>query len=404
MSLSTQTVPKVVLKPRRALPFFSRHPWVFGNAVARIEPDDIPPGALVTLVSSKGEFIARGLFNPNSQIRVRLYSWDEADCLDEEFFAARLEAAINLRQELYGPPTDDSACRLVYSEADGLSGLIVDRYGDWLVVQFTSLALYERREMLIDLLSQQLRPSGIWLRTEKGVLESEGLTLSDGLLAGTEPPRPMFIEEHGIRYGIDLVEGQKTGFYLDQRENRLAVSRYLRGHRVLDMFCYSGGFSLAAIMKGNAKEVRAFDISESALHLARANAELNGVAPRIRFEKSNAYQALEQLAGEGEQFDTVMLDPPKLTRRRAGISQALKGYFSLNSLALGVLKPGGTLVSCSCSGLLGKSDFEQMLASVSLKSGRRIQILESRGAAPDHPTSVHCLENNYLKCAVCRVL
>lgn len=396
------TSPRVYLKERRALPFFSRHPWVFAGAIDRIEGDPLA-GTEVTLHASDGRFIAHGLYNPNSQIRVRLYSWDEAERLDVDFWSRRLDSAFALRQTLYGPFESEQAGRLVFSEADGFSGLIVDRYGDWLLVQFTSLALAARRDSLLDLLEARLHPRGIWFRTEKGIRDSENLEQADGLARGTDPPRPLFITENSVRYGVDVVQGHKTGFYLDQRDNRAAVARYVAGHRVLDVFCYTGGFGIAAVKVGKAREVHAVDVSEAALTLASANAELNQAASAIHFVKSDAFEELERLAAAGETFDTVILDPPKLTRHRAGLAKALRGYHSLNEMALRVLNSGGILVTCSCSGLIGRDDFVAMLAGVSQRSGRPIQILESRGQSADHPTSVHCLETNYLKCYICRV-
>jgi 23S rRNA (cytosine1962-C5)-methyltransferase len=396
------TAPRVYLKERRALPFFSRHPWVFAGAIDRVDGEAVP-GSAVTLHASDGKFIAAGLYNPHSQIRVRLYSWHEGEELDSEFWSRRLDAAIGLRHTLYGEPNEESGCRLAFSEADGLSGLIVDRYGEWLLVQFTSLALAERREVILDLLEAKIRPRGIWLRTEKGIRESEQLELADGLARGAEPPRPLILVENGVRYAVDVQQGHKTGFYLDQRDNRAAVARYVRDKRVLDVFCYTGGFGLTALKVGQAREVHAVDVSEAALELARTNADNNHVADAIRFAKSDAFEELERLAAAGESFDAVILDPPKLTRHRAGLAKALRGYHSLNQLALNVLKPGGILVSCSCSGLIGRDDFVGMLAAVSQRADRPIQILESRGQAADHPTSVHCLETAYLKCYICRV-
>ncbi len=396
------TAPRVYLKERRALPFFSRHPWVFAGAIDRVD-GEVTPGAVVTLHASDGKFIAAGLYNPHSQIRVRLYSWNEGEHLDPDFWSRRLDSAIALRHTLYGDPDSESGCRLVFSEADGLSGLIVDRYGEWLLVQFTSLALADRRAVILDLLEAKLRPRGIWLRTEKGIRESEQLELADGLARGAEPPRPLSLVENGVRYAVDVQQGHKTGFYFDQRDNRAAVARYVAGKRVLDIFCYTGGFGLTSLTVGKARQVHAVDVSESALELARKNAEANQVASAIEFVKSDAFEELERLVAAGELFDVVILDPPKLTRHRAGLSKALRGYHSLNQLAVNVLKPGGILVSCSCSGLIGRDDFVGVLAAVSQRSGRPIQILESRGQAADHPTSVHCLETAYLKCYICRV-
>jgi 23S rRNA (cytosine1962-C5)-methyltransferase len=394
--------PQVILKPRHALPFFKRHPWVFVGAIRSIHGEP-QAGDEVALVSHEGQVIARGLFNPHSQIRVRLYSWDADKPLDREFWKARLQSALQLRQGLFGVSGGVTAYRLVNSEADGLSGLTVDRYDRWLSMQFTSLALSRRQETFVELLRELAQPAGLWLRTEKGMHEAEGLEISDGLLWGEPPPRPLTISEYGLHWEVDLTEGQKTGTYLDQRDNRRAVARLVAGHRLLDVFCYAGGFGIGALVWGHAREVLAIDSSETALTLARRNAELNGVANRWRGNHSDGFKALEQLRGAGERFDTVVLDPPKLARGRAALPQALRAYHSLNHLAVSVLKPEGLLVTCCCSGLVRREDFEQMLADVAIQSRRHIRILEARGAAPDHPRSPFCPENDYLKCYVCSV-
>ena len=395
--------PTVVVKPRRALPFFSRHPWVFSGAIARVDGDPAP-GSEVDLLSHEGKFIGRGLYNPDSNIKVRLYTWDSQVDLDEAFWAQQVDTAVAMREQVFGEHGPRTARRLIFSEADGLSGLVVDRYGDWLLMQMTSRALAQRQEHLIDLLRKRLQPRGIWLRTEKGVLESESLELHDGLVDGTEPPRPLFIEEHGVRYGVDVVQGQKTGHFLDQCENREVVSRYVQGHRVLDAFCYSGGFSLAALKLGQAAHVLAIDSSESALRTAAANAELNEVASRLELEQGDAFQCLERYVSEGRQFETVVLDPPKMARHRRGVAQALKGYQRLNRSALALLPRGGILVTCTCSGLVDSTAFEGMLAAVAVRAGRSLQVLESRRAAADHPVALSCPENDYLRCYICRVI
>lgn len=405
-------LPRVLIKPRRAQPFFYRHPWVYRTAIHSVsgKPE---AGDEVAVYTHEGDFLARGLFNPNSEIVVRLYSWDAATPLDEVFFEQRIVDAIAVRRRLPSPwgagqgmfaersaafPAD-TGCRMIFSESDGLSGLTVDRYGEWLLVQITSLALARRKEHLVKVLQQQLSPRGIWLRTEKGMRDSEGLEAADGLISGEAPPRPLILRDGEVQYQVDVVEGQKTGFYLDQSSNRAAAARYLGGARVLDLFCYSGGFGITALKHG-AREVLAVDVSESALTMAAANAELNGVADRIRFEKAKAFEALERLRGAGEKFDAVVLDPPKMARNRASLKQALKGYFSLNRLALDVLNPGGILVTCSCTGLVTAEDFRDVLSSVAVKANRTLRVLEARGASPDHPASVHCPETNYLKCVI----
>jgi 23S rRNA (cytosine1962-C5)-methyltransferase len=395
------TLPIVSLKPRRAQPILNRHPWVFEGAIGQVSGDPAP-GAEVLVQSTDAQPIGRGLFNPNSNIRVRMFSWDKDEPIDEALFSSRINEAASLRDSIIDPETT-TACRVFFSESDGLSGLIVDRYGDWLLVQLTSLALAERREALFDLLEKQFEPRGIWLRTEKGIREAEGLEIADGLVRGAEPPRPISILENGLTFQVDVTQGQKTGGFLDQRENHLAVAKLVRGHRILDMFCYAGGFGITAARLGEAAAVVGVDSSEPALEFARANAELNGVADRTEFLKADAFKFLEEANTRGETFDTVILDPPKMTRRRSGLAGAMRGYRSLNELSVTLLRPGGLLVTFSCSGLISRSDLESMLAAVSTSTGRRIQILEARGQAADHPVSPNCPENAYLKCCICRV-
>lgn len=385
------------------MPFFHRHPWVFAGAIQNIAGTP-EPGQEVVLLSDRNEFIARGLFNPDSNIQVRLYSWDADVPLEESFWSNRLDQALAGRRQLPGYNDPRGACRLVFSEADGLSGLTVDRYADWLLVQFTSRALAARQEVLVNLLEEKLKPAGIWLRTEKGIREAEALDLQDGLLRGPQPERPLFIEEHGIRYGLDIVEGQKTGFYLDQRENRALAATLFPAGRVLDMFCYSGGFSLNLARREDIREIIALDVSESALTLARANAEINGVASKIEFRKEDCFRTIETLHGAGERFQGIILDPPKMARHKKSLPDALKAYHRLNRLAIEMLTPGGLLLTCSCSGHVSRELFESTLADAAVAAKRNVQILDSRGPSPDHPISLHCLENRYLKCVVCRVL
>jgi len=396
-------LPQVVLKPRRAQPFFSRHPWVFAGAIART-PESLAPGDEVALVTDQGEFIARGLFNPHSSIRVRLYSWLPDVPLDEAFWRTRLEQAITLRRDQlqwWGPRT---GCRVVFSEADGLSGLVVDRYGDWLLVQCTSLALYLRRDLLLRLLRELVAPRGIWLRTEKGIREAEGLETADQLLWGETPPQPLWIDENGLVFAVDVVAGQKTGFFLDQRVNRHAFLPYLVAGRMLDVCCFTGGFALNAARDSRITGVRAVDVSAPALDWARRNAAENGLADRIEFQKGDAFKTLETLGAAGERFSNIVLDPPKLARHGAGVEEALRGYHGLNRLALSLLEPGGLLVTCSCTGHVSRAMFEEMLGAAAHSARRRVQILESRGPSADHPVDANCPESAYLKCVFARVL
>ena len=394
-------IPQVFLKPRKAAPFFGRHPWVLDTAIARVTGDP-PDGAEVDLVSDKGRWIARGLLNSRSRIRVRLYSWTPGESLDDAFWRGRLETAVALRRQLgYDDPAE--AARQVFSESDGLSGLIVDRLGSHLVVQPTALAMAQRLDRLVPMLAELLRPTGITLRTDPATAEKEGVELKPGPCWGREPEEVIFIREHGIRYGVQILGGQKTGFYLDQRENRRAAAAYLHARRVLDVCCYTGGFALAASILGGAKEVIGLDTSSQAVALAQANAQLNSAA-NLRFETGDCFRSLEARVAEGEKFDAVILDPPKFVRGRRGVDDALRAYHRLNRLAVDLLQRDGILVTCSCSGSVTFEDFASVLFGVAVKTGREIQILERRAAAPDHPVSCTCPENQYLKCFICRVV
>ena len=298
-ALARATLPQIILKPRKARPFFGRHPWVLDSAIARFEgqPAD---GDVVELHSDQGQFIAWGIYNSRSHIQVRLYSWDTRQVLDDAFWrhpfgGSRPVArgwATTIRR---GPPG------VVFSEADGLSGLVVDRYGEYLAVQATALAMAVRLGQIVPQLVELLRPKGIMLRTERDIVRAEGLELRDGPYWGEMPAGPVTIRDGGLTYAVDLAEGQKTGFYLDQRENRKAAAAYLGGRKVLDMFCYSGGFALAAAA-GGAREVLGVDTSAKAVALAEENARRNGLG-NVRFQAGEAFPTLQAMVKAGARFD-----------------------------------------------------------------------------------------------------
>ena len=391
----------VFIKPKRARPFFGRHPWVLDSAILRVDgnPDS---GAIVDVVTHDGSFIARGLWNASSRIRVRLYSFMQGQSLDEIFWDTRIENAVRLRREL-NVLSKKTACRLINSEGDDLSGVIVDQYGSYLAVQVTALAMAERLDVICDSLTRIVQPKGILLRgAERGLGKLEGLHLPDQLLRGQIPDGPIFVEEHDLRFGVDLTEGQKTGYYLDQRENRQAAAAYAGGRRVLDMFCYSGGFGVASAVSGKASSVLSVDSSIKAISLARANAELNN-ATTMTVEQADAFEKLAALQEENAKFGMVILDPPKFARSRASASDALRAYHRINRLGVDLLESGGILVTCSCSGAITRDDFLMMLSAVAQRAGRTLQLLEFRGPAPDHPVNLHCLEGEYLKCVIARV-
>ena len=392
---------RVHLKPRRAAPFFGRHPWVYAGAIERVEgaPKD---GDVVDLVSSADNFVARGFWNSQSKIRVRLASWDQAVEIDDAFFRDRLEAAIRLRRDILGMTGPRQACRLVFSESDGLPGLIVDQYDRWLTVQFTGLGIALRRDVIADLLMDIVKPEGIYLRTERGIGQLEGLALRDGLLRGSVPSEPITIDDQGIEVLVHLSEGQKTGFYLDQRDNRVRVARLAKGRRVLDAFCYTGGFGLHAARAG-ATEVVGIDVSEPALALARRNAEVNGLA-NMSFRKSDVFDALDELVAAEERFGLVVLDPPKFARAGHAVEDALRGYRRLQLQALKLLEDDGVLVICCCSGLISRDMLLELLAQLSADQRRGVQVLQTSGPSPDHPVIATCPETSYLKCVICRAV
>jgi 23S rRNA (cytosine1962-C5)-methyltransferase len=391
---------RVVLRHRRAQPFFGRHPWVYAGAIAEVHGDPAD-GAVVDLVSHEDQFIARGVFNSRSSIRVRLYSWQPDVPLDAAFFRGRLESALRLRRDVLKLTGPGKAYRLVFSEGDGLSGLTADVYDRWVVVQFTALGLAERRDLFGDLLMELLQPEGVYLRTERGIGKLEGLELQDGPLRGPAPVEPVWVEEDGLRFQVNLAEGQKTGFYLDQRHNRRAVARLAAGRRVLDAFCYTGAFGLEAARAG-AASVEGVDVSEPALALARANAAANGLT-NLEFVRSDVFDRLDGLVTAGRKFDLVVLDPPKFARARHAIPDALRGYRRLQQQAIRLLDPDGILVTCCCSGLIAREMLEELLGQLAAEERRDVQVLEQRGQAPDHPVSASCLESDYLKCLICRV-
>lgn len=389
----------VVIKARRALPLFGRHPWVFDNAVERTD-GHAEPGSLVRVLSHEGQFIAWGLINPQSRIRVRLYSWIEERPFDVALLTERLDRAIAYRHATLGLADPRGACRLVYSEADGLSGLCIDRYGDVLVVQTTSLAMSRLEQPIVEFLTTRLAPRAVYRRTEQGIRELEGLETMDGQIAGEPITEPIRIVENSLELLVDVRTGQKTGAYLDQRENRWALCAYTRDQNVLDVFCYGGAFGLSAMKSGGAASMLGIDVSKSAIDLARSNALLNGVS--AEFREQSAFTAMEELVRSGRRFGVVICDPPKFARTRAAAAKAVRGYDQINRLAIRLLERGGFLVTCSCSGHVSATDFRGIVVQASQAVGRELYLLEQRSQAPDHPVGTYCLETGYLKCLFAR--
>lgn len=406
----TPSNPVVRLKPGRESSLVRRHPWIFSGAVATIE-GSATRGETVDVVADDGTFLGRGAISPPSQIRVRMWTFDDAP-VEESLFAARLESALALRRPFLAQ--EKGACRLVYSEADRLPGIIVDRYGDVLVVQFLSEGGEHWRETVLDLLEERLEPASIFERSDAAVRAKEGMDKRTGLLRGEEPPELVEIEEGGLRWKVDVRRGHKTGFYLDQRENRARFARHLERHvkgrkdsvAVLNGFAYTGGFGLVArkVLGEEASELVQVEASADALELGNENARANGLDPAsIEHVEGNVFSELRRFRAEERHFDVIVLDPPKFVEHKRHLEKAARGYKDINLLACQLLKPGGTLVTFSCSGLLETSLFQKIVADGALDAGRDVRVLEHLTQSEDHPVHLAFPEAGYLKGFICRV-
>lgn len=386
---------KVFLKKNEERRLLAGHAWVYANEVARIEGKD-KNGSLAAVYANDGRFIGRGYINHLSKILVRIFLRSEAE-EEDAALEKRIRAAFALRETLFGAETDCYRC--VFAEADDLPALIVDRYGDYLVAEFLSLGMDQRREKIADILEKVCAPKGICLRGDAPVRRKEGLPLENRALRGEIPER-ILVRENGLVMEVDVLHGQKTGYFLDQKENRLAVRRYCRGARVLDCFCNSGGFSLNAAAV--AREATAVDISPLALESVRANAARNGFT-NIRTVCADAFEHLRALRAAGEKFGCVILDPPAFCKSAAEVPGAYRGYKDVNLTAMKLVEPGGFLVTCSCSHYMTMPLFEKMLRESARDCGRRAKVLEVRVQAPDHPALLAAEETSYLKAYILQI-
>lgn len=393
----------VTLHPGKDKPVRGHHPWIFSGAVARVEGGPAP-GDLVDVTDAAGRWLARGYYNPRSQIVVRLLTWRADEAINDDFWRRRLAAAGAMRSELGLTPATD-AYRLVHAESDGLPGLVVDRYGDWLAVQFLTLGVEVRRDLLLSLLAELYAPAGIVERSDATVRRQEGLSLRSGPAWGQSPPPDLVIREHGLRFPADLMGGQKTGFYVDQRENRRIVAAHAGGKRVLNAFSFTGAFGVYALAEG-AAHVTNVDSSYEALAGAELALRLNGFDPDHQAEAicGDVFQVLRAFRSEERQFDLVILDPPKFARSKAELDGAARGYKDINLLALGLLRPGGLLATFSCSGLVTPDLFQKIIFGASIDAGREVQVLAKLSQGPDHPLLLSFPEGEYLKGLLCRVM
>ncbi len=368
------------------------HPWVYASDVA--VGGSLEPGAVVEVLSHARESLGFALYSPRSEIRLRMVGWGGSP--SPHWLRERIEAAIAFRREVAAGAT---AYRLVHGEGDLLPSLIVDRYGDYLVVQTLSQGMESRKREIVAHLVELVSPRGILERNDPKVRRLEGLPSFVGLLHGEVPER-VVVDEGDVRFEVDLWNGQKTGLFLDQRENQLMARSYGRG-RVLDAFTYNGGFALQVARQ--ADRVLAIDLSAEALERLKTNAALNGMA-NVEMRDANVFDVLHELDDAGERFETIILDPPAFAKSRSAIANAWRGYKEINLRALKVLSPGGHLITCSCSYHIHESDFEQILSEAAADAGVRAAVVEKRRQARDHPVLLSAPETYYLKCFVLRRL
>ena len=388
--------PEVTLSRRGLERLRSGHVWIYRSDVRA--PSSLRGGEVVRLLDDRGWFAGKAFYGKQSQISVRLLTREE-EPIDEGFFARRLAQARSLRDAVAPDPELRRASRVVHGEADLLPGLVVDRYADCLVVQTLVEATDARRELFADLLQKLWTPRAIVERNDVKVRAHEGLPLRKGLLRGTEPGPVEFLEGE-VRLAADLLEGQKTGAFLDQAENRIEAGRYARG-RALDCFTYGGAFALQLARR--AESVVAVDISERAAEEGRRTAARNGAA-NVTFQVANAFDLLRDQADEGQSYDTIVLDPPAFAKTKASLPAALRGYKEINLRAFHLLSPGGVLVTASCSFHIDETAFERTVLGAAADAGRSVQVVERRGAARDHPTLLGVPETRYLKCLILRAL
>jgi 23S rRNA (cytosine1962-C5)-methyltransferase len=394
----------VILKPGREKSLLRRHPWIFSGAISNLDGQP-QSGDTVLVVDSQQQPLGWGAYSPQSQIAVRMWTFDPGVEIDAPFLALRLQRAIDARSTL-AARSDLDAYRLVYAESDGLPGLVVDRYGDFLACQFLSTGAEKWKPVLVDLLGQLAfagqAPRGIFERSDVDVRLKEGLAPQAGVLAGEAPPDKVVMNEYGCRFAVQIAHGHKTGFYLDQRDNRALLGELTAGRQVLNAFAYTGGFGVWAL-RGGAHSVVNVESSQTALELGRENVRLNGLDEnQVEDVPGDVFRVLRQYRDSRREFDLIVLDPPKFAESRSQLEGATRGYKDINLLAFKLLRPGGLLMTFSCSGLVTPELFQQVVAGAALDSGKDVQIVRRLSQGPDHPVALNFPEGEYLKGLVCR--
>lgn len=391
----------IILQPGREKSLLRHHPWIFASAIAQVK-GRTRSGDTVDVYADSGQWLGRGAYSPSSQIRVRIWTFQQQEVIDNGFFSRRIEQALAARQHTIAT-SKTNAFRLVAGECDGLPGVTIDKYDKVLVCQLLSAGADKHRDKLLWSLKKQFPDCAIYERSDVAVREKEGLAQLAQELHG-DIPDEVIISENGINILVDVKRGHKTGFYLDQRDNRAIAATYSRDNHVLNCFCYTGTFGSYALASG-ASRVTNIDVSDLALATAKRNVEINGLdSQRCDFINKDVFQALRDYRSEQQHFDQIILDPPKFVDSKASLNRACRGYKDINMLAMQIIKPGGILCTFSCSGLMPADLFQKVVADAALDAGRSVQILQRLSQASDHPVASNYPEGYYLKGLVCRVV
>ncbi|EOI3550758.1 23S rRNA (cytosine(1962)-C(5))-methyltransferase RlmI [Cronobacter turicensis] len=393
---------RLVLAKGREKSLLRRHPWVFSGAVARME-GKAAPGETIDIVDHQGKWLARAALSPASQIRARVWTFDPSETIDIAFFTRRLTLAQQWRDWLAKKDGLDSY-RLIAGESDGLPGVTIDRFGNFLVLQLLSAGAEYQRPALVSALQACYPECSIYDRSDVAVRKKEGMELAQGPVSGELPPDLLAIEEHGMKLLVDIKGGHKTGYYLDQRDSRFATRRYVEDKRVLNCFSYTGGFAVSALM-GGCRQVISVDTSQDALDVAKQNVELNQLdLSKAEFVRDDVFKLLRKYRDQGETFDVIVMDPPKFVENKSQLHGACRGYKDINMLAIQLLNPGGILLTFSCSGLMTTDLFQKIVADAATDAGRDVQFIEQFRQAADHPVIASYPEGLYLKGFACRVM
>ncbi|MBR8842830.1 class I SAM-dependent methyltransferase [Pseudoalteromonas sp. JC3] len=389
------------LQPGREKSLNRKHPWVFSKAIKKVKGKPAL-GDTVKIYSNEGKYLATAAYSPDSQIRARIWTFDESQHIDQAFFEQKLARALASREYVIAEG-GLTGFRLCAAESDGLPGVTIDKFDNYLICQLLSAGAERHKGEIVMALQSLFPDCHVYERSDVDVRKKEGLDKITGPLAGDAPTAPVLISENGLKIEVDIIGGHKTGFYLDQRDSRAALERFVKDKEVLNCFCYTGTFGLYALRGGCSKVINV-DVSQPALDTAKRNVEHNELdLSKAEFVKQDVFKLLRQYRDEGRQFDTIVMDPPKFAESKAQLNGACRGYKDINMIAMQILKPGGTLLTFSCSGLMEQNLFQKVVADAALDAGKELLIMERLNQAADHPIAGNYPEGFYLKGLICKV-